>query len=517
MKKGHEFHIFLTICFLTLCIPGCVILRPPKLTTAPVTDIGPASATGGGEVTSDGNSPILVRGVCWSTKKKPDVGDPRTTDEYGEGVFISSITELKPNTLYYVRAYASNDEGTSYGNQVTFTTSQFAGPELTTSTVTGITQTTAISGGNITSDGGVPVTDKGVCWSSTKTVPDISDSRTSDGSGTGVFTSNITGLTGNTSYYVRAYATNSQATGYGAVIQFKTSPLLPTVTTAIPSATSTTTGTGGGTVTSDGGSAVTARGVCWNISANPTIANSKTTNGSGTGTFTSNMTSLTVNTTYHVRAYATNSAGTAYGVDRMFTTDPLTVNDNDGNSYDVIRIGTQVWIRENLKTTKLNDGTAIALTDGASAWSSLTTSGYCWYNNNTSYKATYGALYNWYTVNTGKLCPSGWHVPTDGDWLTLKDYLGGEVVAGGKLKETGTTHWASPNTGATNVYDFTAVPGGWRTDTGAFQNISNFGYWWTSTLISPSVWYRHMQNDSEKLFRATNSENYGMSVRCIQD
>jgi len=517
MKKGYEFHIFLIICFLTLFIPGCVILRPPKLTTAPVTDIAPSSAIGGGEVTSDGNSDILVRGICWSTTKKPDVKDSRTADGYGEGVFTSSLTELKPNALYYVRAYAVNSEGTSYGNQVTFTTSQFSGPELTTSPVTGITQTAAVSGGNITFDGGVSVTARGVCWSSTKTVPDITDSRTTDGSGTGVFISNISGLTGNTTYYVRAYATNSQGTGYGAAIQFKTSPLLPTVTTAVPSATSTTAGTGGGTVTSDGGSVVIARGVCWNISANPTIAQSHTTNGTGTGTFTSNMTSLTVNTTYHVRAYATNSAGTAYGADRMFTTDPLTINDTDGNSYGVIRIGTQVWLQENLKTTKLNDGTSIALTEGTSAWNSLTTSGYCWYNNNISYKTTYGALYNWYTVNTGKLCPSGWHVADDNDWLTLKDFLGGDLVAGGKLKETGTTHWASPNTGATDAYDFTALPGGWRTDAGSFQNINNFGYWWTSTLISPSVWYRHIQNDSEKLFRATNSEKYGMSVRCIKD
>jgi uncharacterized protein (TIGR02145 family) len=517
MKKGNGFNIFLTICFLTLFIPGCVIVRPPKLTTALVTEIGPSGATGGGFVTSDGNSDILVRGVCWSTKKSPDVKDPRTTDGYGEGVFTSNITDLKSNTLYYVRAYAVNSEGTSYGNQVTFTTSLYSGPELTTTSITGITQTSAVSGGNITFDGGVPVTARGVCWSSTKTIPDITDSKTTNGSGTGVFTSNITGLTGNTTYYVRAYATNSQGTGYGAVLQFKTSPLLASVTTAQPASTSTTSGTGGGTVTSDGGATVTARGVCWSTSANPTVTNSHTTNGTGTGTFTSNMASLAVNTTYHVRAYATNSAGTAYGNDLTFTTDPLTVSDNDGNTYNVIRIGTQVWMKENMKTTKLNDGTAIALTEGSSAWSSLTTIGYCWYGNNASNKAAYGALYNWYSVNTGKLCPSGWHGATDNDWLTLKDYLGGELVAGGKLKETGTSHWSSPNTGATDEYNFTALPGGWRTDAGTFQNINGFGYWWTSTSISPNVWYRHIQNDSEKLFRATNNENYGMSVRCVKD
>ena len=477
---------------MTLSFYGCVIIRPPSVTTAEVTDIRPAGATSGGEVTNDGNADILVRGVCWSTGKKPDIEDDRTTDGYGEGVFVSSITDLEPSTLYHLRAYAINSEGTSYGRQVTFTTSPFGIPELTTRSVTGITQTTADSGGDISDDNGIPVTARGVCWSSTKQQPDTTDSKTKDGSGTGPFTSKLTGLTGNTTYNVRAYAKNTKGIGYGAVVKFKTSALIPTVTTDIPSATSTTTGTCGGNVTADNGAPVTAKGVCWGTSPNPVTTPNSTNDGTGTGPFTSSMASLAPNTTYHVRAYATNSAGTSYGADRTFTTDPLTVNDNDGNSYTVIRIGTQLWIDENLKTTKLNNGTAIDLTEGATDWSNLTNSGYCWYSNNVSYKNTYGALYNWHAVNTGLLCPSGWHTATDNDWLTLKDYLGGELVAGGKLKETGTSNWASPNTGATDAFRFTALPGGWRTDAGTFQNIRNYGYWWTSTLISPNVWYRHI-------------------------
>jgi uncharacterized protein (TIGR02145 family) len=290
------------------------------------------------------------------------------------------------------------------------------------------------------------------------------------------------------------------------------------VTTADPVATSTTTGTGGGTVTSDGGSAVTARGICWNTAANPTTANSKTTNGTGTGTFTSNMTGLTANTTFHVRAYATNGVGTAYGADKTFTTDPLTVVDNDGNSYNVIRIGTQIWMKENLKTTTFNDDAAIEYVTGTSAWANLTSHGYCWYNNDSGNKNTYGALYNWYAVTTGKLCPVGWHVPTDDDCIELENYFGFSIPAGGKLKETGMTHWASPNTGATDEVGFKGLPGGLRTEAGTFQFITNYGCWWNSTEYNThNEWYRELEYNSDNVVRYYKDDNNGMSVRCIKD
>jgi Protein of unknown function (DUF1566) len=192
-------------------------------------------------------------------------------------------------------------------------------PVLTTTTVTNILLITATSGGNITSDGGANVTDRGVCWS-TSSNPTTTDSRTTDGIGTGIFVSNLTGLTANTLYYVRAYATNSVGTAYGNEITFTTllNPILPIVTTTPIYYTSPNTVTSGGNVTSDGGATVTARGVCWSISANPTTADSHTTDGNGTGTFTSIITGLTSNTTYYIRAYATNSAGTFYGNEISF-------------------------------------------------------------------------------------------------------------------------------------------------------------------------------------------------------
>jgi len=518
VKKGISYHILLIICSIALSVPGCIkIKRLPKLTTGQVTNIEPTSATSGGEVTFDGNVPIIVRGVCWGTKKSPTSEGTRTTDGYGEGVFTSSITDLIPNTLYYVRAYAINTEGTGYGNQITFTTGNLAIPVVTTAAISSITQTTAVSGGNVTNDGGSPVTERGVCWS-THTAPATTDSKITSGTGMGIFTSNITGLTGNTKYYVRAFASNDKGTGYGQELSFTSGAVLPSVTTSDPSAASPTTGTGGGTVSSDGGSSVIVRGVCWSTSANPTTANSKTSDGAGTGTFSSNITGLTANTTYHVRAYATNSVGTAYGTDKQFTTDPLTVNDFDGNSYHVIRIGTQLWTRENLKTTNLNDGTDITLVTSNVTWSTLTTPAYCWYNNNeVPYKATYGALYNWYAVNTGRLCPAGWHVSTDDEYITLENYLGGASPAGGRMKETGTAHWLAPNLGATNISEFTALPGGWRLNTGTFESISAYGYWWSSTELAPNAWYRRIWYNDDKIFRDFKDEKYGMSVRCVKN
>jgi uncharacterized protein (TIGR02145 family) len=207
-------------------------------------------------------------------------------------------------------------------------------------------------------------------------------------------------------------------------------------------------------------------GHCWNVTSNPTISDFKTSLGiiTSTGSFTSELQNLQPGTKYNLRAYATNDIETAYGNEIGFTTyksDAIT--DADGNYYNIVTIGTQTWMAENLETTKYNDGNNIPNISDNVAWSNLTTPGYCWYNNDDStYKNLYGALYNWYTVNRGKLCPIGWHVPTDAEWTTLTTYLGGESVAGGRLKETGTMHWVSPNVGAINETGFTALPGSCR-------------------------------------------------------
>jgi uncharacterized protein (TIGR02145 family) len=290
----------------------------------------------------------------------------------------------------------------------------------------------------------------------------------------------------------------------------------------------------GGNVTDDGGSAIVSRGVCWSLVNPPTIADSKTDNGEGIGSFSSEISELNVGTIYYVRAYATNSSGTVYGMVISFTTlgfnfnPELTygsVSDIDGNTYKTIQIGTQTWMAENLKTTKFNDSTSIYRVSDASSWHNLTGPGYCWYDNNPDNMAIYGALYNWYSLyaesnHHKNLCPAGWHVPTDTEWTTLTDHLGGYSIAGGALKETGKLHWRTPNYGATNESGFTALPGGGRDYNGKFNSygIGLSGYWWSSPDNNNSgAWFRHMFHYYSSVHRLAGDNNDGFSVRCIMD
>jgi uncharacterized protein (TIGR02145 family) len=195
-----------------------------------------------------------------------------------------------------------------------------------------------------------------------------------------------------------------------------------------------------------------------------------------------------------------------------------TVTDIDGNSYHYITIGTQTWMAENLKTTKFNDGTTIPLVIVDTSWAALTSPGYCWYNDSVSYGTTYGALYNWYAVSSGKLAPKGWHVPTDSEWTVLFTFLGGTTVAGGKLKETGTAHWDSPNTGATDEYGFMALPGGWRMFLGSFYYVGSLGYLWSATAHdATSAQDLAFVSDNKYVGRYFNAYQCGLGVRCVRN
>ncbi|MCK9639350.1 MAG: fibrobacter succinogenes major paralogous domain-containing protein [Prolixibacteraceae bacterium] len=203
------------------------------------------------------------------------------------------------------------------------------------------------------------------------------------------------------------------------------------------------------------------------------------------------------------------------------TSDGGTVTDIDGNVYHTVTIGTQVWMVENLKTTKYRNGDTIPNITGNAAWAALTTGALCWYNNDAAtYKANYGALYNWFAVaDSRKIAPSGWHVPSDAEWTTLTTFLGGESVAGGKLKETGSIHWLNLNIGATNSSGFTALPGGLRSDYN-YRDIGNCGHWWSSTDIdTDQAWSRTLVDKYAWVGSRDGyySKRFGFSVRCVRD
>ncbi len=310
----------------------------------------------------------------------------------------------------------------------------------------------------------------------------------------------------------------------------------PILSTTAANAITPTTAACGGTITSNGGAPITASGVCWSTTTNPTTANAKTTDVTTSGSFTSSLIGLISDTTYYVRAYATNSVGTAYGNEVSFRTLTNSITDIDGNVYHSVTIGTQTWMVENLKTTKYNDGTSIPNVADGKTWASLTTPGYCFYSNDVANKTHYGALYNWFTINTGKLAPTGWHVPTDAEWTTLENYL---IANGFNYDGTTTENKIAKSLAAStgwntssiigaigndltknNSSGFSALPGGYRVYDGSFDMAGSGGNWWSSSENSAdNAWNRDLGSDYNWVFRRhyTGGKQWGYSVRCVRD
>lgn len=386
-----------------------------------------------------------------------------------------------------------------------------------TSSTSAIGFASATSGGNILADGGAPVCFRGVCWGTTSNPTIALSTKTTDGTGIGAFTSAITGLTDNTTFYVRSYATNTVGTAYGNEEVFTTLQLMvPTISTSAVSDLTYSTATTGGTMTNDGGSVITARGVCWSTSSNPTIAlSTKTMDGTGTGAITNIIRGLTENTTYYVRSYATNAIGTAYGNELVFTTTPdLTPR---------VTIGTQVWTTVNLNVSTYRDGTPVPEVRGAADWTATTYGAYCYYLNNSANGPTYGKLYNWEAIKDtahGGLAPAGYHIPTKAEWTTLVNYLGGEAVAGDKMKEAGHSHW-NPTNLSTNSSGFSGLPGGARSSyDGSFWYIGLEGNYMSSSddgIHPTSLWICRLYHNltSASIRQGLKLEAY--SVRCVKD
>ena len=520
----------------------------PIVTTATVTDITATTFTCGGVVASDGGASVTARGICWSTEQNPTIADSHTTDGGGLGIFTSNVTGLSCGTTYYMRAYATNSVGTAYGEEYSVTTSPPSIPDVQLSIVNIYNGLNIVAQTEVISENCSTVIERGICWN-TQSSPTISDNHTNNGNGLGIFSDTLTGLETATTYFIRAYATNESGTAYSEQERITTFDYPAVITTAVTDITSIT-AKSGGDVTSNGGTTVTSRGVCWSTSPNPTIADNCTTDGNGMGNYTSNITGLSTATLYYVRAYATNSVGTAYGEEESFTTtrDGLpcsgmaTIADYDGNTYNTVLIGGQCWMKENMRTTKYSDGTLISQGSNSS-----TTTGYWYYpNNSSSNKTTYGLLYNWKAVMRNSssssanpsgvqgICPTGWHVPSNAEWTQLINYVGGQsqyacnsnnsYIAKALASPTG---WASSgNTCAVgntpsnnNTTGFSALPAGVGWGSGSYEAFGLASIFWSTTEHEDNT-YVHFYSLAEYMpfvNHAVENKHYGYSVRCVRD
>jgi uncharacterized protein (TIGR02145 family) len=364
--------------------------------------------------------------------------------------------------------------------------------------VSEVTSGSAVISGNIVHDGGAKISERGVVWNilPNPTV-DGNEGKMSAGSGTGKYSLTLTHLSPGTKYYVCGYATNKAGTAYCEQIEFTTEAALAQLVTMAATEITSEGGIIGVNVTYGGTCPVTARGIVWSTSPQPTVdANEgKTTDGEGTGVFTRELKNLKPNLIYYVRAYVINCAGTSYGNQIHFTTLGW-IKDIDNNQYNIVSIGNQVWMAENLKTTRNNDGTAIIYRVGT--WT-------------TNYKDIYGLLYNQSTASNRKLCPVGWHVPTKAEFEGLISSVGGKSK-GGKLKQTGTAHWISPNTGATNETGFTARGAG-RNINQTYEWYRARGYWGSST----SGWALMLDYSNSNVIFSYDDPFYYQSIRCLRN
>ncbi len=360
---------------------------------------------------------------------------------------------------------------------------------IQTESVTAITGSSAISGGKIISDGGHTISTRGICWG-TEENPTIGGANVEDTTGLDMFSLEITGLVGGTTYYVRAYATNNGGIAYGNNETF-TTKFVPILTTAAVSEITGTSVKSGGVITDSFGAQIVERGVCWSTDLNPTIDDSKTMVGAGTDPFVSTITGLLPSTLYHVRAYATTSEGeTGYGNDILFNT---LITDFDGNIYNAVKIGNQIWMTKNYECLHYTDGTEITVR---------------YHKNDPTHE--YGPSYAWNDIVKPNFTPDGWHVPTDSEWAELNDFVKGDGL---KLKEKGTDHWNTDN--GTNETGFTAW-GGSHTY-GAPLKVA--ATWWTSSDGANSTkGMRWTVKDDGQIFSVpANVKTMSFTVRLVKD
>jgi len=523
----------LSLLILSSTLHSCKKEEVPTVTTSAITNITGTTATSGGTVAEGDLVKIVEQGICWSKENTPTIEDYHTIELGGSATFISNMTDLNEGTTYHVRAYAINSVGVGYGMELTFhTLGQI--PSASTEPATNITPTSATLNGSVNANYLITeVTfeyfDNYGCAPTTGILVHATQSPLTGGTTANV-SANITGLTAGSTYYYYAKGYNILGTSVGNVVSFTTTGQVPEATTITATGITSVSAQLNGSVNPNYLSTIVTFEYGTTISYGSTIiATQSPVTGNSNTNISADVSDLTGGTTYHYRVKAVNSLGTIYGNDMSFGTFG-NVTDIEGNIYKTVPIGTQVWMAENLKTNRYNNGDLIGTTTPATLdISDEIKPKYQWaYDGNESYVAIYGRLYTWYAVTDSRIvCPIGWHVPTDTEWTTLTTYLGGESdggasldnsVTGGKMKETGTTHWQSPNTAATNESGFTALPGGYRIGDVPFQSIGADGLWWSSTECDiNSAYSRSMNYSVGNVIRYYNFKKMGGSVRCLRD
>ena len=536
MNKIIKYYLAIITIVIVTILTGCKKEKVPVIATTTVSNITATTATCGGNITDEGSSTVIIRGVCWSTGTTPTIADNKTSDGAGSGSFSSNMTDLNGATNYYVRAYATNTAGTGYGMAMSFTTLGQS-PSPMVANATNITATSATLNGSVNANylSTVVTFEYGTTTSYGSTVTASQSPITGNTSINA--SADITGLTAAIIYHYRITAVNSLGTTNSNDITFTTLGQVPTVTTLSATNLTVTSVTLNGSVNANYLSTVVTFEYGTTTSYGSTIsATQSPVTGNTNASVSADISGLTTGTIYHYRIKAVNSLGTTYGSDLTFTTVPLgTVTDVDGNIYNTITIGNQVWMKENLKTTKYSNGDLIGTTTPATLnITSENAPKYQWsYDGNENNVATYGRLYTWYAVTDSRnVCPTGWHVPTDAEWTTFTSYLtnngygyagNGMDIAKSIAAKSGWTTWAVAGTTgndqtSNNSSGFTALPGGYRINNGVFIFIGEIAYWW-STFESNTVgtYTRSMNFNFSEVYRDLYYKQSGCSVRCLKD
>ena len=494
--------------------------------TSEATDINYNSAVAGGAVSDDGGDDVSETGVYWDTISSPEIAGKQIPMGQGLGAFMGTLSELPHGKQIYYKAYAVNSAGISVGEEFSFMTNTV--PSVKTGTIQSVDFASALVSGEILSDGGETITEKGIYWS-TDTIADITGTRLLIESQEGTFSTKLTDLSTSTTYFIKAFAVNAAGESLGEEVSFTTSGTA-TVLTHEARSNRYTSRILSGEISDNGGNEVSEFGFYFGTSPEPTNSGSRILVGSGFGEFTSTQIDLVPGITYYYTAFAVNKAGESLGEEMSFELthgeEGTFTDSRDQKEYGTIQIGEQVWMSENLKATLYNDGTEILHVTDSAAWSNNTGPACCWPDNDPQNKDR-GALYNYYVVETQKLCPAGWHVPSAKEWRKLEYYLGmDESVSltdgfrgeneGGMLKIT--SLWDSPNFGATNEILFSAKPTGRVGFEGEFLYLNATAFFWTSTRAD---WNRPMRRllyfENGQISRSVAMENSGLSVRCIKD